>query len=218
MQKYILIVEDEAAVRTALRGGLEDEGYVVSEASSGADALRRLEQHPPVDLVTLDLMLGRENGLELARKIRAKRNVPIIIITGLGAPIDRVEGLEHGADDYIVKSFHILEVLLRLSSVLDRYRDRGKLAGETDDGVDERYECEAGTTDVNRRELRSPTGEKVPLTDAEFDLLVAFLRNPQRVLSRDDLTMQLKGRLWSPTDRTLDGHMARLRKKIEPDV
>lgn len=219
---HILIVDDQAAVRSALRRGLEGEGYSVSEAASKAALLARLERAPEVSLITLDLMLGDENGLLLAREIRAKRNIPIVMITALDQPVDRVKGLEHGADDYIVKPFHIREVLYRIQSVLRRYElERGSAAeappspGSSDD---ERYETDIGKVDVKRRELVSAAGAPVDLTDAEFDILVAFLRNPARVLSRDDLTLMLKGRLRSPNDRTLDGHIARLRKKVEPDI
>lgn len=219
-QIQILIVDDQAAVRSALRHGLESEGYAVSEAASKAALLARLERQPPVDLITLDLMLGDEDGLVLAREIRAKRNLPIIMITALDEPVDRVKGLEHGADDYIVKPFHIREVLYRIHSVLRRYElERGNVAEPAtgaDDG--ERYETEVGIVDVKRRELLASDGSATDLTDAEFDVLVAFLRNPSRVLTRDDLTLMLKGRLWSPNDRTLDGHIARLRKKVEPDI
>jgi DNA-binding response OmpR family regulator len=216
----ILIVDDQSSVRAALRSGLESEGFVVSEATNKAGLLARLDRQPPINLITLDLMLGEEDGLKLAREVRSRRNVPIIMITALTHPIDRVTGLEHGADDYIVKPFHIREVLLRIHSVLRLYElERTSNEAQSEpDVAEELYECEIGVTDVRRREVRSPDGRLLELTDAEFDILVAFQRNPARVLSRDDLSMMLKGRQWSPTDRTLDGHIARLRKKIEPDI
>ena len=117
---HILVVDDEAALRAILREAFEAEGFAVSEARDKAALLRSLETEP-VDLITLDLGLGREDGLELARQIRAMRNVPIVMITGRGAPIDRLAGLEHGADDYISKPFHIREVVLRIHNVLRRY-------------------------------------------------------------------------------------------------
>jgi len=216
----ILVVDDEPQVRTTLRRGLEAEGYSVSEAASKAALLDRLEASPPVSLITLDLTLGDEDGLQLAREIRIRRNLPIIMITGRGTPIDRVTGLEHGADDYIVKPFLIREVLMRVQSVLRRYElEGGASDAEAAVGVeDERYACDAGELDVRRRILTGAGGTKVDLTDAEFDILVLFLRNPGRVLSRDDFALMLKGRRWQPTDRTIDGHIARLRKKIEPRI
>jgi two-component system, OmpR family, response regulator len=217
---HILVVDDEPEVRLALRRGLEAEGYAVSEAGSMRTLLHRLEEVPSISLITLDLMLGHEDGLLLARQIRAKRNVPIIMITARTAPMDRVTGLEHGADDYIVKPFHIREVLLRIRTVLRRYELEGKSdeAGADSEATEARYAFEAGVLDMKRRELIAPDGTNIALTDAEFDILVIFLRHPGRVLSRDDITMQLKGRRWSPMDRTMDGHIARLRKKVEPQI
>jgi DNA-binding response OmpR family regulator len=219
-QVHILIVDDHASVRSALRRSLEEAGYGVSEAGNKAGVLARLEQQPAIDLITLDLRLDHEDGLVLAREIRAKRNIPIIMITALSEPLDRVTGLEHGADDYIVKPFHSREVLLRIQSVLRRYEleSRTSRAEMARGHIEEIYHCGAGVTNVNRRRLTSHSGEQVALTDAEFDILVAFLRNPARILSRDELSLELKGRPWSPTDRTLDGHIARLRKKIETDI
>lgn len=216
---HILVVDDEASVRAALCQGLREAGYEVSEASSRASLMKRLDGEPRVDLITLDLMLGNENGLLLARQIRSRCNVPIVMITGRSAPIDRVTGLEHGADDYIVKPFHIREVLMRMENVLHRYALEGKTAEPAGSGAeDERYDIGIGTLDVHRRELNSLQGGVVPLTDAELDILVLFTRNPGRVMSRDDLAMLLRGRSWSPLDRTIDGHIARLRKKIEPEI
>ena len=220
MLTEILVVEDNRSVRSALRRALESQGYRVSEAAGRAELLERLDKEPSIALITLDLMLGNEDGLELAREVRAKRNVPIVMITARTEPMDRVVGLEHGADDYIVKPFHFREVLLRVRSVLRRYaleQSATEGAPEAETG-EERYACELGTIDLKCRVVIGPNGCPLALTDAEFDILKVFLRNPRRVLSRDDLTMLLKGQEWSPLDRTLDGHIARLRKKIEPDI
>lgn len=215
----VLVVDDEPGVRSVLRRGLEAEGYAVSEAGSMTALLRRLDEAPPVSLITLDLMLGDEDGLSLARQIKVRRNVPIVMITARTAPVDRVKGLEHGADDYIVKPFLIREVLLRIHSILRRYELESRADNATDgNSGEERYEFAAGRLDVKRRELVAPDGSPVALTDAEIDILLLFLRNAGRVLSRDDLAMLLKGRKWSPLDRTIDGHIARLRKKIEPEI
>lgn len=214
---HVLVCDDEPEIRSVLRRGLESAGYAVHEAGSKAELLQRLKT-VPIDLITLDLSLGNEDGLEAAREIRSVRNVPIMMITGRSTPIDRVTGLEHGADDYISKPFHIREVLLRLRTVLRRYELEGGVvdADRVSEPGDERYEFEAGVLDAKRRELRAPGGERVPLTDAEFGLLLLFLRQPTRVLSRDEITARLKGHSWSPLDRTIDGHIARLRKKVEP--
>jgi two-component system, OmpR family, response regulator len=214
---HILVVDDEPEIRSVLRRGLESAGYAVHEAGGRAELLERLKT-TPINLITLDLSLGAEDGLQAAREIRAMRNVPIMMITGRSTPIDRVAGLEHGADDYISKPFHIREVLMRVRTVLRRYELEGGAAesGRTNESDAERYAFEAGVLDAKRRELLAPDGEQVQLTDAEFALLLLFLRQPTRVLSRDEITARLKGHSWSPLDRTIDGHIARLRKKIEP--
>lgn len=212
----ILVVDDEASVRAVLRAGLEAEGYIVSEAASFPAIERRLAESAPVDLVTLDLGLGGEDGLRLAREIRRRKNVPIVMITARVGPEDRVRGLEQGADDYIVKPFLIREVVLRLASVLRRYELEAR-AGSAPI-ADERYACGTGSIDAAKREARRSDGSLLPLTDAEFDLLLLMLRRPHRVLSRDEIMALLKRQTWSPMDRTIDGHIARLRKKIEPDA
>jgi two-component system, OmpR family, response regulator len=211
----VLIVDDEPEIRSLLRQALEGEGYSVTEASGPAELLRILEAEP-VNLVTLDLNLGGDDGLELARQIRTKGNVPIIMITAKGSPEERIIGFESGADDYIAKPFHIREVLLRVRSVLGRYAPIDPRSARTGGpGSPERYQFETGVLDISRRELRSATGDLVELTDAELDLLAVFLRRPKRILSREEMMQLLKGRSWSPLQRALDGHVARLRKKIE---
>ncbi len=216
----ILVVDDEPEVCSVLRRGLEGEGYAVSEAGNVAELMQRLEQEPLVSLITLDLALGAEDGLLLARKIRASRNVPIIMITGRDQPLDRVIGLEHGADDYIVKPFLIREVLMRVHRVLRLYElEGGTTEGLTGpDRLDERFDFDAGTLDTGQCEVTTTHGTTIGLTTAERDILVLFLRNPARVLSRDELALMLTGREWSPTSRLIDGHIARLRKKIEPSI
>jgi two-component system, OmpR family, response regulator len=217
---HILVVDDEPGMRVVLRRGLEAEDFSVSEACNLSQAMGRLNQQPPISLITLDLILGSQDGLLLARQIRSTHNVPIIMITARTSPVDRVTGLEHGADDYIIKPFHIREVVMRIRNVLQRYDvvGRNRAANPSERAGEERYEFEAGIFNVRRRELIAPNGVAIDLTDAEIDLLLLFLRNPGRVLSRDDLMLMLKGHNWSPTDRTIDGHIARLRKKIEADI
>lgn len=214
--KTILVVDDEEAVRTLLRECFELEGYRVDEAMDAQSASDRLEAGP-VHLVTLDLGLGGDNGLELARRIRARCNVPIVMITGKGDTIDRVVGLELGADDYITKPFHVREVLARVRAVLRRYdavaTNESPLAGDRDAG--EVWRFDGWVLDVDRRELTSASGEPRELTTAEFNLLLLFVRRPSRVLSRDNIMDLLKGHEWSPLDRSIDSLVARLRRKIE---
>ncbi|WP_333793220.1 response regulator [Hyphomicrobium sp.] len=217
MTNPILIVDDEPEVRALLRQGLEAEGFSVVEAGSGAEADAQLAAHP-VSLLTLDLKLGGEDGLKLARDLRAKRNTPIIMITGKSDPIDRVVGLELGADDYIAKPFLMREVVARVRAVLRRY-EASLAAGAPMDAPaagGSRYAFEGWTLDLHRREVRDPGGDLCDLTTAEFNLLALLVQRPGRVLSRDELMDLLKGQDWTPLDRSIDGLVARLRRKIEP--
>ncbi len=215
-EAHILVVDDEPEVRLLLRRCFEREGYAVSEAQNGEDLFRVLEQGA-VSLITLDLGLGGEDGLELARRVRTKHNLPIVMISGKGDTIDRVVGLELGADDYITKPFHLREVLARVRAVLRRYEaspDNAAQSAQDRHGV---VQFENWVLDTARRELRTPEGDARELTTAEFNLLDIFVKRPGRVLSRDNIMDLLKGAEWSPVDRTIDNLVARLRKKIESD-
>jgi two-component system OmpR family response regulator len=208
---HILIVDDEPRVRTLLRRCLEGEGFAVSEAKDGAEMRRRLEREA-VSLITLDLNLGAENGLDLAREIRKERNIPIIMLTGKGDAIDRVVGLEVGADDYLAKPFEMRELVARVRAVLRRAQpaERPSSAGQ-------RYTFAGWTFDIDQRSLKRRDGAEQDLTTSEFNLLEAFVKRPHRVLSRDDIMDLLKGQDWSPLDRSIDNLVARLRKKVELD-
>ena len=198
-----------------LRRALETERYAVLEASSRRDALKAFDEMQ-VDLVTLDLKLGQTDGLQLAREMRAIRNVPLVMITGKDRQIDRIVGLEHGADDYIVKPFNLRETMLQIQSVLRRYAEPLVPSEESWQASAARIRAfNHYVLDLVKRELRSTDGDLIDLTDAEFRLLVLFVENPARVLSRDELARLVLGRDWSPLDRTLDGHVARLRRKLE---
>lgn len=212
----VLIVDDEPEVRTLLRTGLEGEGFKVIEAADGRQAMALLDK-APVSLVTLDLKLGGEDGLKVARELRAARNTPIIMITGKGDAIDRIVGLELGADDYIPKPFLMREVIARVRAVLRRYAGAASAAPEPAADGGARYAFDGWSVDLARREVRDPQGEVRDLTTAEFNLLALFVQKPGRVLSRDDLMDLLKGHDWTPMDRSIDALVARLRKKLEPD-
>lgn len=215
---HILIVDDEPEVRALLRAGLEPEGFAVSEAGDGAGLMAALDAGG-VDLVTLDVRLSGEDGFTLAREVRARHNVPIVMISGKGDMIDRVVGLELGADDYIAKPFHMREVLARIRAVLRRYAAPGPAAAPgkaaAAAGAAPRYSFDGWMLDETRRELKTPEGDLCELTTAEFNLLVVLVERPGRVLSRDELMDLLKGHDWTPLDRSIDGLVARLRKKIE---
>lgn len=216
----ILVVDDEPEVRSVLRRGLESEHYEVVEAGNAAKLFRVFAQDSRIDLVTLDLTLGQDDGMPLAAQLRAIRNVPIVMITARVDPLDRVSGLEQGADDYVVKPFHIREVLLRIRAVLRRYElEQPEDSTARGEGARHaRFSFAAGILDQRHRLLNGHDGAAIALTDAEYDVLALLLEHPGRVLSRDDIMLRLKGRKWTPLDRTIDGVIARLRKKIEPDI
>lgn len=214
---HIAVVDDDDRIRRLLRRCFEPEGYRVSEAAN-RDELEALMLRDPVDLITLDLGLGGDDGLSIARSIRAASNVPIIMVTGKDDPIDMIVGLEMGADDYITKPFHVREVLARARSVLRRAAVLSESPGtrpKSDTG--DSYVFDGWDLNVTRRELHDPAGNQVPLTTGEFDLLVVLVKNPNRVLSRDQIMDHLRGRDWNPDDRSIDNQIARLRKRIETD-
>jgi DNA-binding response OmpR family regulator len=218
---HILIVDDEAQIRAMLRRYLVNEGFKVSEAADGVD-MRAVVERETIDLVLLDLLMPGEDGLSLTRYIRQRSEVPIIMLTGKGDLIDRVAGLETGADDYITKPFELREVLARIRTVLRRAGSRAKPAAAAAGATAEAnarnvFAFENWQLDVTRRELRRQTGELVPLTGGELELLGAFVRHPHRVLSRDQLIDFVKGREWAQYDRGIDTQVMRLRKKIEPE-
>ncbi len=216
-QHRILVVDDEPEVRALLRSGLEGEGFSVIEAADGRQAMELLSSHP-VSLVTLDLKLGGEDGLRVARELRAAKNTPMIMITGKGDSVDRIVGLELGADDYIPKPFVMREVIARIRAVLRRYAAGAESHGAAaESGGGPRYGFDGWSVDISRREVRDPIGAARELTTAEFNLLALFVQKPGRVLSRDELMDLLKGHDWTPMDRSIDALVARLRKKLEPD-
>ncbi|MBB4172787.1 response regulator [Sulfitobacter noctilucicola] len=219
----VLIVDDDPKVRSLLRNVLEDEGFAVEEAATASDALHIVES-TGLTLITLDIHLGADNGIELARQIRQNSQVPIIMVTGKDDVIDRVVGLEVGADDYITKPFHVREVIARVRSVLRRSvgntaSGEASSASTPDDqpATEAHYRFDGMTAFPTRLELLDRDGVDCGLTSGDFKLLGVFLERPKRVLSRDQL-MDLTGGLeWSPLDRTIDNQVARLRKKIERD-
>lgn len=212
-QHHILVVDDDDQVRRMLRRCFEDEGYRVSEAVDQAGVTLALGDG--IDLITLDLNLGGTDGLTIARNVRQSWDLPIIMITGKGDMIDRIVGLEIGADDYIAKPFHLREVLARVRSVLRRAGPRSQpTAPVAAGGAQIRFD--GFVLDLDRRELSGPDGD-IRITSGEFDLLALFARHPHRVLSRDQIMDLLKGHDWAPNDRSIDNQIARLRKLIEAD-
>ena len=214
MTTKILVVDDEPEIRRLLRTCFEREGYAVAEAADAA-ATRAALEHDTVSLVTLDLSLGQEDGLSLAREIRAKHDVPIIMVSGKGDAVDRIVGLEIGANDYISKPFNLREVLARVRSVLRRHDGAYRSALATSSEAHEIYEFAGWTMDVTSRELKNESAALRDLTTAEFNLLEIFIRRPHRALTRDEIMDLLKGHDYSPLDRSIDALVSRLRRKID---
>ncbi len=222
-RKIILVVDDDQKIRTLLRNVLEGEGIGVCEAANAEEALAQLKESAP-DLVTLDINLGADNGLELARAIRVISQVPIIMVSGKDDVIDRVVGLEIGADDYITKPFHAREVVARVRSVLRRSGNPAQpdesavVSPDVAQSETGNTYCLDGITALpDRLEVLDRDGADCGLTTGDFKLLTVFLERPKRVLSRDQLMDLTGGIEWSPLDRTIDNQVARLRKKIERD-
>lgn len=212
MPGHILVVDDEAAICELLDTYLSAQGFQVSVAHSGAQMRESLSKNP-IDLVLLDLGLPGEDGLSLARFLREHSKVGIIILTGRGEPVDRVVGLEIGADDYVSKPFDLRELLARIRSVLRRMHSADKPADQP--SADIRFN--GWRLDMGARALYSPSGHQVPLTTGEFELLAVLAQNANRVLSRDQIMEQLYRREAGPFDRAVDMQVGRLRKKIEAD-
>jgi len=209
----ILVVDDDQRIRQMLVRYFEQEGYRVSTASDGA-AMRAQLAGGAIDVILLDVVMPGEDGLTLAREIRAKSDVGIIMVTGRDEVLDRVVGLEVGADDYITKPFHLREVLARVKSVLRR---RAATASPATRASNEVLRFDGWSLDLDRRQLLSPRGDEIGLTTGEFDLLAALASHPGRVLGREALMELTRGRSFEAYDRTIDAQVARLRKKIEAD-
>ena len=207
---HILVVDDDQRIRQMLTRYFEQEGYRISVAADGL--AMRAQLNDSVDVILLDVVMPGEDGLTLAREIRATSDVGIIMLTGRDDVLDRVVGLEIGADDYIAKPFHLREVLARVKSVLRR-REPPPRPSVTDEVI----RFEGWRLDIAHRRLVSPTGEDVGLTTGEFDLLAALARHPGRVFGREALMDLTRGRSFGAFDRSIDAQVARLRKKVEAD-
>jgi two-component system phosphate regulon response regulator OmpR len=209
----ILVVDDDPALRDLLRAYLSDTGFVVDLAGDGVEMRRAMAQAMP-DALVLDLMLPKEDGLALTRELRAHCGVPIVMVSARGAEIDRVVGLELGADDYLAKPFSPRELLARLRALLRRAQGLLPAAAPDPQPEGERF----GPFRLDRATRRLLVGDQdLGLSGAEYELLVVFVERPNRVLSRDLLLDLLKGYERDPYDRTVDLRVARLRRRIEPD-
>jgi DNA-binding response OmpR family regulator len=218
-QKTILVVDDDPKIRMLLRRCFEGDGFLVVEAVD-AKTVRSAFVGSAPDLVTLDLNLAVEDGLDIARELRRTSDVPIIMLTGKDDVIDRVVGLELGANDYLTKPFHVREVLARVHSVLRRSEGGSSALPSPVAAVpaaEVLLDLDGLKIDLDRMVLISRDGRDCELTTADFKLLSAFVKNPKRPLSRDRLMDLIDGPEWAPLDRTIDNQVARLRKKIERD-
>jgi DNA-binding response OmpR family regulator len=212
-ETHILAVDDDPAMRKLIADYLTSHGFRVSTAAAGTEAARTMDESV-VDLVVLDLKLGEEDGLQLVNELRARSSVPIIVITGHWRDdVDRIVGLELGADDYLTKPFNLRELLARVRAVLRR-------AGTAPppEGKGTKYRFAGWELNLRTRRLTSPTGAPVALTIGEFSLLAAFLRSPQQVLSREQLLAATRLHDEEVFDRSIDVQILRLRRKLEADA
>lgn len=217
MSYHVLVVEDDVVTRSKLVGYFQNEGYQVSEAESG-EQMRDMLQNNAIDLVMLDINLPGEDGLMLTRELRSQSDIGIILVTGRTDSIDKIVGLEMGADDYVTKPFELRELLVRVKNLLWRIsaaRNASAIenAAKQDDNVVRFGEW---TFDVQRRAL-SRNGEPVKLTKAEYELLVALSSYPNQVLSRERILNMISHRVDAPNDRTIDVLIRRMRAKMEFD-
>ena len=210
----ILVVDDDHDIRSLLAEYLDGNGYQTLSASDGAGMWRVLETAKP-DLLVLDLNLPGEDGLVLCRNLRAKSRLPIIMLTARSDPVDRILGLEMGADDYLAKPFEPRELLARIRSVLRRTHT---LPPNLEPQTTRRMHFAAWTLDLSARHLLDPQGVTIALSGAEFRLLRIFLEHPNRVLNRDQLLNLAKGRDADPFDRSIDLQVSRLRQKLGDDA
>ncbi|KJF96958.1 two-component system response regulator TorR [Photobacterium leiognathi] len=217
MTHHVLVVEDEIVTRTKLVGYFENEGYKVSQADSGAQ-MREIMATEKIDLVMLDINLPGEDGLMLTRELRSRSEVSIILVTGRTDSIDRIVGLEMGADDYVTKPFELRELLVRVKNLLWRMTLVEKARDETMVEMQEDNIIRFGEWqfDINKRAL-THNGLPVKLTKAEYELLVAFSSHPNVVLSRERILNMLSHRVEAPNDRTIDVLIRRMRSKMELD-
>jgi two-component system, OmpR family, response regulator len=209
---HILIVDDHREIRELVSRVLCKEGFRVTTAADGR-AMHNAFADGRIDLILLDLMLPGEDGLSLCRGLRARSDIPIIMLTAKGDEVDRVIGLEMGADDYLPKPFGSRELVARIRAVLRRGR---RSPAETPQHSS-RYRFDQWVLDAGARELIRTDGVTVSLSSGEYDLLMALVEHPQRVLSRDQLLDLARGRSANAFDRSIDTQVSRLRKKIEAD-
>lgn len=207
----ILIVEDEVVTRTTLKSLFEAEGYNVFEAEDG-EQMHDFFENNAINLVIMDINLPGKNGLILAREVRDRKNVGLIFLTGRDNDVDRILGLEIGADDYLTKPFNPRELTIRARNLLAR-----TTSSSEDDDLPSRVSFNGWTLDGDSRSLISPGGNEFRLPRSEFRALHLFLSNPGKILTREQLIMEMTGRELRPNDRTVDVTIRRIRKHFESE-
>jgi two-component system OmpR family response regulator len=210
----LLVVDDDVDIRTLLAEQLSKAGYAVSTAGNGAE-MRRVLEREHVDLVVLDLNLPKEDGLTLCRDLRARSSTPVIMLTARGEPIDRIVGLEMGADDYLTKPFEPRELLARIRNVLRRTE---ALPANLEPVSGGKAKFGGWTLDLQKRHLVDSEGRVIVLSGAEFRLLRVFVSHPNRVLTREQLVALSSGRAYESQQRAIDLQISRLRGKLGDDL
>jgi two-component system OmpR family response regulator len=212
---HILVVDDDREIRTLLAEYLDANGFRTLTASNGAEMRQALAQSN-IDLIVLDLTLPGEDGLTLCRNLRTQSTIPVIMLTARGAALDRILGLEMGADDYLAKPFEPRELFARIRSVLRRTQALPPNMAAA--ATAQQMQFSGWTLDLNARHLLNPEGVVVALSGAEFRMLKIFLEHPNRVLNRDQLLELTQGREADPFDRSIDIQISRLRQKLGEDA
>jgi two-component system OmpR family response regulator len=210
---HILIVDDDYSIRSILAEFLQSHGLTTGQAANGTEMFTALKRES-VDLILLDLMMPGDDGLTLCRKLQSGYDIPVIILTAVDSETDRIVGLELGADDYVTKPFSSRELLARIRNILRRFGDGTKKTAEIKPFL---YQFSGWLIDSKHRTLFSPDKTLIVLTSTEFDLLMVFVENVQKALTRDQLLDALHGRTAHQFDRAIDVQISRLRRKIETD-
>ncbi len=210
----VAIVDDDAGVRLALASLLEASGFMAIPLH-GSKEFYALGEIPDIDLALIDLRLDGESGLVLAKHIRKSLDLPIVMLTGVGDEVDKIEGLDAGADDYVMKPFNPRELVARIRAVLRRYSKTNISEPEFDDADGDCISFGDKVLDCKNRQLLDHSGAEIPLTNGEYRLIEVFLRNPDKIIPREELLAELGSDLTHYVDRTIDVLILRLRRKIE---
>lgn len=214
--QHILIVDDDQGIRDLLGKFLQQHGYRISLAKNGQE-MRQEMNSKCVDLIILDIMMPGDDGLTLCRRVRTTSNIPILMLTAVKEDVDRILGLEMGADDYLSKPFNPRELLARVKAILRRSGGGRAAQAQSINNEHLCYQFAGYTLDKTARQLLSPENLEISLSTGEYNLLLALVERPQQVLSRDQLLDVTKNRSAAPFDRSIDIQISRLRNKIETD-